>query len=65
MKPITDEWIKKAEEDYIVAIESIKINPRPNYPICFHAQQCIEKYLKAVLQENLIVIEKVHDLDIL
>jgi HEPN domain-containing protein len=35
----------------------------PNYDaICFHAQQCAEKYLKARLAEANIQFGKVHDL---
>jgi HEPN domain-containing protein len=30
--------------------------------ICFHAQQCAEKYLKALLEEQIIVFHKTHDL---
>ena len=36
---------------------------RPNYDsICFHAQQCAEKYLKARLCEADISFSKIHDL---
>jgi len=35
----------------------------PNYDgICFHAQQCAEKYLKARLCEEDITFSKIHDL---
>jgi len=35
----------------------------PNYDgICFHAQQCAEKYLKARLHESGIDVVKTHDL---
>ncbi|MGJ3248491.1 MAG: HEPN domain-containing protein [Elainellaceae cyanobacterium] len=35
----------------------------PNYDaVFFHAQQCIEKYLKACLQEANIAFSKTHDL---
>jgi HEPN domain-containing protein len=35
----------------------------PNYDgVCFHAQQCAEKYLKARLQEANIAFSKTHDL---
>ncbi|ASC72608.1 hypothetical protein XM38_035660 [Halomicronema hongdechloris C2206] len=30
--------------------------------VCFHSQQCIEKYLKACLQEANIAFSKTHDL---
>jgi len=65
MKKITEEWIAKAEKDYLVAIRELKADPPVTEAVCFHAQQCIEKYLKAILQENEVEFEKVHDLDIL
>ena len=30
--------------------------------ICFHAQQCAEKYIKAFLEEQIITFQKTHDL---
>jgi HEPN domain-containing protein len=33
--------------------------------VCFHAQQCIEKLLKALLQERSGTIPKTHDLRVL
>ena len=37
--------------------------PDPNFDAaCFHAQQCAEKYLKAVLQEREAAFGKTHDL---
>ena len=38
---------------------------RNNDAICFHAQQCAEKYLKARLAEAGISFPKIHDLAIL
>jgi HEPN domain-containing protein len=65
MKELTKEWINKAENDYMEAKREIS-HKEPVYDaICFHSQQCVEKYLKAVLQENNIYFEKVHDLDVL
>jgi len=38
-------WIRKAENDLINAKHSINIKPKPPLDtICFHAQQCAEKY---------------------
>jgi HEPN domain-containing protein len=31
--------------------------------VCFHCQQCAEKYLKGVLEELALAIPKTHDLD--
>ena len=65
MKKITQEWIAKAEEDYLVATRELKADPPALDAVCFHAQQCIEKYMKAILQEKEIEFEKIHDLDVL
>lgn len=65
MKNITKEWMIKAEEDFLVAKREFKEDPPAYDAVCFHCQQCIEKYLKAILQENDIPFEKTHDLDVL
>jgi HEPN domain-containing protein len=31
--------------------------------VCFHCQQCAEKYLKSLLEELALAIPKTHDLD--
>lgn len=62
MNPLTTEWIEKAESDYEAA-EWLQQAPTPNHEaVCFHLQQCIEKYLKASLQEANIPIPRTHDL---
>jgi len=63
MKPLTREWIEKAEEDYLSAQREYRARKLPNYNAsCFFAQQCIEKYIKARLQEADIEFGKIHDL---
>ena len=63
MNPITMEWVELAEEDYIIAklIQREQLAMRNG--MCFHAQQCAEKYLKAWLQENNIPIRRTHNLE--
>jgi HEPN domain-containing protein len=57
------EWINKAEEDYVVATSLARKRKRPTpNAVCFHCQQCAEKYLKAFLVQNAIVFRRVHDL---
>jgi HEPN domain-containing protein len=52
MNPITLEWVEKAEGDFAAAERELAVVVDPNYDaVCFHAQQCAEKYLKARLQE--------------
>lgn len=65
MNPLTLEWAQKAERDY-AAIALHQQTESPDYDmICFHAQQCIEKYLKAWLQEANIPLVRSHDLSAL
>ena len=60
MKPITEEWIVKAEGDFAMLERESRARKNPNYDgICFHAQQCAEKYLKARLCEAGISFELV------
>jgi HEPN domain-containing protein len=63
MKPLTSEWVEKAEGDFATASREIRVRKSPNYDAgCFHAQQCAEKYLKAFLQEAEIPFGKTHHL---
>ncbi len=63
MKPITQEWIDKAEGDWATLMREYRARKNPNYDaVCFHAQQCAEKYLKARLQEAGIHFAKTHNL---
>ena len=62
MNPLTLEWMEKAEKDY-AAVQWLQQAPIPDYDIiCFHIQQCIEKYLKAWLQAANLLIPRSHDL---
>jgi HEPN domain-containing protein len=64
MKASTREWIAKAEEDFAAATVLARPRKKPLWsPVCFHAQQCVEKYLKARLNEASIVIQRTHDLE--
>lgn len=63
MKPMTAEWVAKAEADFATMERECQVEDNPNHDgICFHAQQCAEKYLKARLCEAGITFGKIHDL---
>lgn len=63
MNPLTLEWVEKAENDY-AAVQQLLQASDPLYDIiCFHAQQSIEKYLKAWLQEANILVPRTHNLE--
>ncbi len=66
MMPLTEEWVSKAEGDFRTAEREFDAVAYPNYDaVCFHAQQCAEKYLKARLQEADVRFGKAHDLSLL
>ena len=66
MKDVVKEWVDKAEGDFATALREYRVRKDPNNEaVCFHAQQCIEKYLKAVLQMHSLYFDKTHDLLIL
>jgi HEPN domain-containing protein len=66
MNPLTLEWIEKAEGDFATAQRELRARKIPNYDaVCFHSQQCAEKYLKAMLQEAGVVFDRTHNLVVL
>jgi HEPN domain-containing protein len=57
------EWLKKSDADYASMRREYRPLFNPNYDsACFHAQQCIEKLLKAYLIEQKVHFPKTHDL---
>jgi len=63
MNPLTIEWVNKAEADLLTARREFRTRKSPNYDaVCFHAQQAVEKFLKAILQEKSLPIPRSHSL---
>jgi len=65
MKLETTEWIDKAEGDWTVAQREMQASNPVGNVVCFLAQQCAEKCLKALLEEHNIAFGKTHDLVVL
>src|SRR5438105_4344008 len=63
MKGATREWVRKAENDFRGARGLARKEPPLHDLVCFHCQQCAEKYLKALLEELGIPIAKTHELE--
>ena len=60
---VVSEWIEKAENDLKNATYTLKMGEDcPTDTTCFHAQQCVEKYLKAFLTFKRIDFPKTHDI---
>jgi HEPN domain-containing protein len=65
MKRLTGQWVGKAEHDILAARHLFRLKPLLSDEICFHCQQAIEKYLKSMLAERRLPLQKTHDLTIL
>ncbi len=60
---VTRDWVIKAENDLKNAVYTLGMGDDcPTDTVCFHAQQCVEKYLKAFLSLNSIDFPKTHDI---
>lgn len=62
MKKISEEWLKSAQDDLRV-IERIIQDERLTHMVAFHAQQCIEKSLKAIIEEYGMDLARIHSLE--
>jgi HEPN domain-containing protein len=66
MKLATCDWVKKAEEDYLAALDLGRRRKKQLHnSVCFHCQQSAEKYLKARIEEASLRIPRSHDLETL
>jgi len=60
---IIGEWVEKAEADLACAVRLLEGNEEwSTETICFHAQQCVEKYIKALLVLGRLDFPKTHDI---
>ncbi len=64
-KELVKEWFFIADKDLGSAIFLKNMKPVPLEIICYHCQQCAEKYLKGFLAFKEEKIEKSHDLILL
>lgn len=55
-------WVARAEEDLALARSALRRKTPLTYGATFHAQQCAEKYLKALLVARRQVFPRTHDL---
>lgn len=63
---VVREWIQKAENDLEAVVRLLRSGAGfPTDTVCFHAQQCVEKYLKAYLSLAAIDFPKTHDIRLL
>lgn len=56
--------MQKAEADFAIARQSRRSKkPLLHDGVCFHCQQCSEKYLKGLLEELGLAVPRTHNLD--
>jgi len=56
-------WLKKAENDLRTAEYIMTMDDPPYDTVCFHAQQCAEKYIKGFLTFHEIDFPKTHSIE--
>jgi HEPN domain-containing protein len=63
---VRQEWVQKAENDLVAAAHLLRLGRRcPTDTVCFHSQQCVEKYPKALLVNHGRDVPKTHGLRVL
>ena len=55
-------WVRRAEEDFTLARAALRRKQPLASGACFHAQQCAEKYRKALLISRGAEFPRTHDL---
>jgi HEPN domain-containing protein len=61
---VVAEWVLKAENDLKNAAHTLKLRQEcPTETVCFHAQQCVEKYLKGLMVLLDISFPKTHEIE--
>ncbi|MFI5201629.1 MAG: HEPN domain-containing protein [Candidatus Kapaibacterium sp.] len=63
MKKSTELWLRKAEGDSRSTRKEIQGDDANYDAVCSHAQQCIEKWMKGILNEHSVPFPKTHDLE--
>lgn len=60
---VVNAWLKKAENDLRTAEYIMTMDDPPYDTVCFHAQQCAEKYIKGFLTFHEIDFPKTHSIE--
>ncbi len=59
---LAQRWLERADHDIVTAQQTLLLLDGPTDTPCFHAQQAIEKALKALLTANQVAFPRTHDL---
>ena len=58
-------WFIKAEHDLKTGVDEMRTTDPATDTVCFHMQQCVEKYLKGFLAFHEQEIKKIHNLTVI
>jgi len=61
-RELVRQWIEKADQDLAAAVILLENAVLLKPVIAFHAQQAVEKYLKALLVRHQVNLPKTHDI---
>ena len=62
-KQLIKQWTLKAENDLLNVTNNLQAEQTPWDTVCFHCQQAVEKYTKAVLVVHGQEVPRTHDLE--
>ena len=61
---VASEWVEKAEHDFQAAVWLLELGQAaPTDVVCFHAQQCVERYSKSLMVLAQLPVPKTHDIE--
>lgn len=62
LRDVVHNWLHKAENDLKTAQDELQTPDPATDMVCFHTQQCVEKYLKAYLTQARRSFRRTHDI---
>jgi HEPN domain-containing protein len=62
LEELVRNWLLKAESDLKIGKDEMQTDQPTMDMVCFHMQQCVEKYLKAYLTFHSIYFRRTHDI---
>lgn len=65
LRDLVRQWLRRAEEDLLVARELMERDRLSYNPVGLHAQQAAEKFIKALLTLHGVAFPKTHSIRIL
>jgi HEPN domain-containing protein len=62
LKQLIQNWLLKAENDLKIGQDEMQTAEPTTDMVCYHMQQCVEKYVKAYLVQHQVPFRQTHDI---